>query len=168
VAGKKSGNVLNEHPSTGPNKVIGDPGELEEQAGSLASGESGSASGDAEVLAGEAATQQIDCASIPFSVYATPSVLIPSIMPSRGVPICSSPQPHTSYVVVAGHSGPVLGDDASAPLIPLALEDDPHSGSLQSEVDAADAAEQRSGIHPRLPNLRSSLARPPRCRAVNR
>jgi len=45
VGGKESGYVLNEEPSSVPHKVIGDSGELEEQAGALAC-EAASSSGD--------------------------------------------------------------------------------------------------------------------------
>jgi len=45
---------------------------------------------------------------------------------------------NVSDVLVAGHSGPVLGEDASAPCVLLALEDDPMAGSLKAEVEAAD------------------------------
>jgi len=59
VGGKESGYVLNEEPSSVPHKVIGDSGELEEQAGALAC-EPSSSSGDREVLAGEAAAEKIN------------------------------------------------------------------------------------------------------------
>jgi hypothetical protein len=58
VGGKESGYVLNEEPSSVPHKVIGDSGELEEQAGSLAC-EPPSSSGDGEVLAWEAAAEEV-------------------------------------------------------------------------------------------------------------
>lgn len=54
--------------------------------------------------------------------------------------------PHVSNVLVAGHSGPVLGEDASAPFVLLALEDDSMAGSLEAEIEAADAAEERADI----------------------
>lgn len=56
VGGKESGYVLNENPSSGANKLPCEPGELEEQAGSLP-GEPPSSSGDGEVLAREPACE---------------------------------------------------------------------------------------------------------------
>jgi hypothetical protein len=49
-----------------------------------------------------------------------------------------------SDIGVAGHIGPVLREDASAPRVDLALERDSVSCSLKSEVEASDAAEERS------------------------
>lgn len=58
VAGKKSGNVLNEDEPSGSNKLIGDPGELEEEAGSVAR-EAATTPSDGEVLAREAAAEEV-------------------------------------------------------------------------------------------------------------
>jgi hypothetical protein len=63
VAGKESGNVLNEDIPSGPYKLICDPCELEEQVGAAAFvHESGSSAGDGEVLAGEASAEEINTA----------------------------------------------------------------------------------------------------------
>jgi len=43
---------------------------------------------------------------------------------------------------MAGDTRPVLGEDSSAGGVPFALGDDPHPGSLESEIDAADTGEQ--------------------------
>jgi hypothetical protein len=69
-AGKESGNVLKEDPSAWANKLICDAGEFEEESGSLA-GETGAASGNTEVLAGEASAEEVDhrnvcCSPPPF------------------------------------------------------------------------------------------------------
>ena len=61
VRGEESGYVLNEYPAG--SKSVDDSGELEEQAGS-SSGESCSFPGDAEVLAGESAAEEIDVGSV--------------------------------------------------------------------------------------------------------
>jgi hypothetical protein len=58
VGGKKSGYVLNEHPSSIGEKSVSDSGELEEEAGSLA-GESSASSCDREVLAGESSAEEV-------------------------------------------------------------------------------------------------------------
>jgi hypothetical protein len=63
VGGKESGYVLDEDEPSGANKLIGEPGELEEEAASFAC-ESGSPSGDAEVLAGEPSAEEIDIGEI--------------------------------------------------------------------------------------------------------
>lgn len=55
LGGKKSGNVLDEDPPSGWNKLIGAAGELEEETGAFPCFESCASSGDGEVLAGETA-----------------------------------------------------------------------------------------------------------------
>jgi hypothetical protein len=56
---EQAGDVLNEQPSSRSNKLIGDTGELEEQARPLP-GETSASTGNAEILAGEAATENIN------------------------------------------------------------------------------------------------------------
>jgi hypothetical protein len=56
---EQAGDVLNDDPSSRSNKLIGAAGELEEQPGSFP-GESGSSSGDGEVLAGESSAEKIN------------------------------------------------------------------------------------------------------------
>lgn len=140
---EQAGDVLNDDPSARSNKLIGDPCELKEESRPLA-GESRSLACDGEVLTREPATEKVKAGGGALTPVAT---LSPSITPSRGVPNCSSPHPHTSYVVVAGDIGPVLGEDSPAPLVPLALEHDAHSGSLESEIEAANAREEAADIH---------------------
>jgi hypothetical protein len=67
------------------------------------------------------------------TVVPIPSVPISS---SRGSSIISSDQPN---ILVAGDSGPVPDEDPPTPEVDLALEGDPHSGSLEAEVEAPDA-----------------------------
>jgi hypothetical protein len=140
VAGKKSGNVLNEDPSSVPNKVIGDSGELEEQAGSLA-GESCSSTGNGDVLAGEASAEEVNRSDISKGVKTAIHGDTAGAQSRSGFGQSSSVQSNTnvSDVLVAGDVGPVLGEDASAPSVGLGLEHDSHPGSLESEVDASDA-----------------------------
>jgi hypothetical protein len=116
VAGKKSGYVLDEDPSSVENKFIGDSGELVEEAAAL-SGESGSGSGDAEVLARKASAKERDTREA-----------------------CSASD--LSDIVGAGDGGPMLVEDPSPPLVNLALEDDVGSGPFKAEIESADAAEQ--------------------------
>jgi len=143
VAGKKSGNVLNEEPSPiGENKVS-DPGVLEEEAAALAC-EPGAASGDAEVLAGEASADEINTIG---------ASLVGSLPPFRlgECGICRSSSrlfsTKSSYIGVAGGVGEAFGEHASPPLVGFALPGDAHPCSFESEVDAADAREEASDIH---------------------
>lgn len=132
VGSEQAGDVLKEEPSAWANKLICDSGELEEESGPGA-GQSGSSSGDGEVLAGASATEKVKAGvGAPTPV----PILIVPISFSRGSSIISSDQP---YVVTAGDSGPVLGEDSPAPGVGFALEDDSHSCALESKVHAADA-----------------------------
>ncbi len=53
---------------------------------------------------------------------------------------------NTSHVGVAGHVGPVLRKDPSAPLVGFALPDDSVAGALEAEVESPDAAEEAADI----------------------
>ena len=126
---EQAGDILNENPSARSNKLIGEAGELEEEAGTLA-GESCSSSDNGEVLAGEAAAEEIN----------TPSQGDTAGVHSRsGAGESSSVQSKARHVLEARDSGPVLGEDASTPFVLLALEDDPMASSLEAEIEAADA-----------------------------
>jgi hypothetical protein len=56
---EQAGDVLNDDPSAWANKLICDSSELEEEPGARAV-EAGAASGNREVLAGEASAQEVD------------------------------------------------------------------------------------------------------------
>jgi hypothetical protein len=73
---------------------------------------------------------------------------------ARRIPV----RTNVAHVRAAFDSGPVGGEDASAPLIGLALPSDGVAGSLESEVEAADAREEASDIHP------YTLLSPGRCK----
>jgi hypothetical protein len=147
TAGEESRDVLDQKPSSGPNKLIGDSGEFEEEAGSI-SGESSALAGDGEVLAGEASEDEINCP--------------PNATLDLSGGVCSSsacwsfPASDIAYVVEAGDIGPVALEDSPSVGVCLALGDDVDACSIGSEVEAADSAEERDGIHPCPPS--TSLA----------
>jgi len=58
-----------------------------------------------------------------------------------------------SHVVVAGNVGPVLGEDGTTERLDLTERDGSHSGALESEREAADAAEKVEDIHSALAAL---------------
>lgn len=58
-----------------------------------------------------------------------------------------------SHVVVAGNAGPVAPEDPPGVVVDLAEGDGAHSGALESEREAADAAEQVEDIHADLAAL---------------
>jgi hypothetical protein len=157
AAGEKSRDVLDQNPSSGPNKLIGDSGELEDEGGSLA-GKPSSGAGDGEVLAGEASAEEVNTAtrvgsssvgamsSLTFDPFA---LVFPSLR-------ASTLSGDFSHVLEAGDSGPVSGEDPSPVGVGLALEHDADSRSLKAEVDASDAAEERSDIQAAAPSCWSS------------
>lgn len=81
-------------------------------------------SGDAEGLAGEASTDEID------SSEPTQSVCV------NGVNVSET-----------GDVGPVLTQDGSAVFVALAEGDGSHSGSLEPETESANPAEEIKDIH---------------------
>jgi hypothetical protein len=136
VRGKKSGNVLNEDIPAGLYKLICDPRELEEQVGASALvHEPGSSAGDREVLAGEAATENVNgmvfCRSAPARIGG-------ERLRSSDQSLPVNVAPHVSDIGVAGHSGESVREDSSSPPVGFALEHDRVSGPFESEVDAAD------------------------------
>jgi hypothetical protein len=65
---EQAGDVLNDDPSAGTNKLICDSGELEEQPGAFP-GEPGAASGDRQILAGESSAEKINGGSRSFPAF---------------------------------------------------------------------------------------------------
>lgn len=141
VRGEQSGYVLDEKP-LGSNR-LSDPGELEEEAGSL-TGESCPSSCDGEVLTREAAAEEID-----RRIFAPP-VPPTDARDTFGRSTCSMHAPvsrvrkcHASTdccnVIPDRDSGESLGEDGAAILVSLAEADVPPSGASESEVHAPDA-----------------------------
>jgi hypothetical protein len=79
-------------------------------------GESGAAASEADVLAREAAAEDIDSRDAP------------------PLELCD--------IGVAGHAWPVLGEHPAAELALLALPEDVHTGALEAEVEASDPGEE--------------------------
>jgi hypothetical protein len=98
-----------------------DPSELVPKTGPL-SCESSSFSCNADVLAGEAAADEIDG---PISVAGREG----------------------SHVTVARHVGPVLGEDAVGIVINLHPPLAGHAGTFKAEIEAADPCEERAEGH---------------------
>jgi hypothetical protein len=65
VGSEQAGDVLNDDPSTGSNKLACDSGELEEQSAALTC-ESRSSTGNADVLAGEPSNESVESKAIPL------------------------------------------------------------------------------------------------------
>ncbi len=63
-----------------------------------------------------------------------------------------------SHVGEPGHVGPMTGKDGSAEGIDFALSDDAHSGSLEAEVNSADAGEEGEDIRHTICGTTSALA----------
>lgn len=123
----KSPDVLHEH--VAGSKVANETAKLSPQAGSLTV-QAGTLAGEADVLAGEAAADGGDSfdavGSKPGSVK-------------------------LSDVVIAGNSGPVLGQHAPAPRVDLAEGDGLEPGALKAQREAADARKQVEQPHAALP-----------------
>ena len=124
VAGKESGNVLDEDEPSGSNKFISKPRKLEEQARSLAR-QSGPATSDREILARETTAQQID---VRHSIRHQHARRRRSVLARQ-----------FAHVREDGHVGPVTLQHATAVLVGFALEDDGHAGALKAEIESADA-----------------------------
>lgn len=73
VGTEKTRDVLDQNVSAGPNKLVCDSGEFEEEGGSLA-GEPGALPRDGEVLAGESADEEINTAAYPCPGFPPPLV----------------------------------------------------------------------------------------------
>jgi hypothetical protein len=144
LAGKKSGNVLNEDIPAGPYKLICDSGELVEQAGA-GSVKSGAFPGDAEVLAGEAAADEIKTAWYPWPGL-PPLPFGESVALSRRTsPRWFSPN-HVAYVVVDGDAGEPLSEHSLPPRILLTEERMSKPSPLESQIEASDPAEKGTDI----------------------
>jgi hypothetical protein len=122
--GEKGRHVL--HDDVARSNFANDSGELgpKTRAGAI---ESGAPAGGREVLAGEAAADEIDGGE-----FAGPDIF-DSLMARGG--------------------GELVGEDRSAEGVALDLPGDAHSAALESEVKAADTGEERADIQscPRFP-----------------
>lgn len=141
VRGEQSGYVLDEKP-LGSNR-LSDPGELEEQAGSL-TGETCPSSGDGEVLAGEAAAEEIDTTTgRPFGgvIAVTASEIVSGFHVSTHSPgpVIDRAGLNSANVIPLGDAGEPLGEDGAAVLVSLAEADVTPSGAGESEVHASDS-----------------------------
>lgn len=147
MGGKKSGNVLDEDESAGPNKLIGESCELEEEAAAPAR-EPAAASGDAEVLAGEPAGEHVDLAGVPAAVrdrdrLAMGRALL--VFVDRGGGRLRNAD--ETNVGSAGHVGPVVAQDHPAARVDLCLHHAAHPArALEADVEAADAREGRHEV----------------------
>ena len=131
VAREETGYVLEENAS-GSNSPE-NPGCFEEQSGSV-SCEPSSLAGDGHVLAGESSDEEIrngDCVKPPGSVSDGDTSI--SLNSRRWF------DTKRRHVGEAGDSGETLGEHLSAPGFRFALQHDGSTGSLNSEVKAADA-----------------------------
>lgn len=122
---KEPWNVLDEEPRRP--KFLRDAGELEEEAAAFPR-KSGPLAGDAEVLAGEAAADEIN----------TKSSLNGSWW------LCARSVRKGSHVSPSGHVGPVSGKDLSSPGVDFNLPPTFPSCPLQPKVEAAYAREERA------------------------
>jgi hypothetical protein len=163
VGRQESGNVLNEEPAG--LKSVCDSCELEEEAG-VGSVESGSLAGDGQVLAGEPSAKEVNTIGYPWPGFPPPVVSCLAYGVNRTSPRWFS-DTNSAHVLVAGDIGPVGSQhtpsiDALRPLPPLlvgavgitaslALPHNAHTGTLQSEVDASDAREERPDIQDLTP-----------------
>jgi hypothetical protein len=125
--GEEGGDVL--HDDVAGSKLANDPGKLgpKTRAGSV---DSGTFPGAAEVLAWEAAADEVD-----------------------GGEVAGSDLPH---VLEADGVGEVPGEDGSAVCVLLDLPCDAHPRSLETELESADAREEAADIH--APPLGRALA----------
>jgi hypothetical protein len=145
VRGEQSGYVLDQQP--GWSKSVSDAGELMEQAAS-GSGESGAFSCDGEVLAGEAAGEEIKTGIFDplglSSAFATSSARQFSSMPS-GVNVRVGS--YSTNVVVDGGPGPVSCEHIAPPGVEFGEEGVREASAGEAEVYAAYTREQRAGDH---------------------
>jgi hypothetical protein len=125
VGTEQAGDVLKDQPSAWSKKLIGAPGELEEQARSLPFDTSAFA-GDAPVLTGDAAAEHVDRRD--------------------------NPGPDIPDIRHAKHVRPVLLKNALAVRVDLALPHATHTCSLEAEIEASHAAEDAADTH--YPSLR--------------
>jgi hypothetical protein len=135
VRGKESGYVLNEEPAGV--KSVGDPGELEEQRRARAFEPRPFAS-DAEVLAGEAATDEIRGSLFPVGVCSastTSRSAKPESTEPSGINVLNG--------IHAWYSGPPSLQDSSSVGVNLDLSGASPSGAFESEVESPDAREER-------------------------
>jgi hypothetical protein len=108
--GEEPSDVFKDDPSWP--KLICDPCELKEETGALTL-EACSLAGNAEVLAREAAAEEVD-----------------------GFGFCVD----CANIVIDGCVRPVSAQHSSAPLVDFGLPQDGHSGALKAEVEASDPA----------------------------
>lgn len=113
VRGEKSGYVFQEDPpvSLREFELFRDARELEEEDAAL-SLETGSASGDTEVLTGESSCEDLRCSR--YSAYQPNIFLLP-------------------------YAGKALGKNTTAPGVDLTLEGDVDSGESEGSVEAANS-----------------------------
>ncbi|HKB50994.1 MAG TPA: hypothetical protein VKC63_06150 [Solirubrobacterales bacterium] len=118
LPGEEGGHVL--HDDVSRSKLANDPGELgpKTRAGAV---DASSSTGATEVLAGEAAADEID-----------------------GVELAGSDLPH---VLESGGVGEVPGEDGPAEGVELDLPGDAHPRSLEAEVESADSRKEAADIH---------------------
>lgn len=115
------------HDCEAGSKLANEARKLSPQAGSLTV-QAGTLTRERDVLAGEAAADAVDS--------------VDSVGPKSSCIECS-------YIVIAGHLGPVFGQHAAAEWVHLAEGDGAKAGALQAERKAADAAEQVEQVHGR-------------------
>jgi hypothetical protein len=122
---EKTGDVLDEDPAAFGDALVGDSSELEEQAATSSSHDSGATAGDGEVLAGESSDEEVAAA----------------LLVRNGLDIIG-------YL----HVGPVTAQDLPAILVELALADHLHPGPFEAEVDSTHSAERAADLpgHARL------------------
>jgi hypothetical protein len=118
LSGEEGRDVL--HDDVSGSKLANDPGELgpKTRAGAV---DPGSPAGAAEVLAGEAAADEVNRVEVV--------------------------DPDLSHVFVSGGVGEVLGEDGSAVGVLLDLPGDSHPGPLEAELEPADTGKEASDIH---------------------
>jgi len=134
VATEQSGYVLDEKPSG--SKRLSDSGELMEEAGAFAC-ESGSSSGDGDVLAGETAADKINVA-VRGPCPAASSVGDVSVSSHRSQSVGSWAFCDFTNVLVDRDSRPMLREHPSSPSVRLTEEHVSKPSSVESEVEPAD------------------------------
>jgi hypothetical protein len=115
---QEAGDVLDDGPRR--LELVDDACELVEEARPRAV-EAGSPTCDAEVLAGESSTEEIDCRKVSSSDF--------------------------SDIIESLHVGPVTVQDPAAGRVDLDLPDALHARSLEAQVKAADPSEQAAEPH---------------------
>jgi hypothetical protein len=133
---KEPWNILEEPPRRAD--FLGDADDLPEEPGAGAD-EPGALTGDAEVLAGEAADKQI-AACRPLAPLPAHTRRLTRGPGAGSVAIAENP----THVIPSGDIGPVSGEDAPSEGVKLALPGDGESGALKAKVKAPDAREERA------------------------